>query len=116
MTADVTVRRAVEGLGATLAALRDGLVADVLVSDNPAGDGAIDPAVAWIGRGLADVATAPEQLIQRGVVDPVQDRADAALARAACGTGATLSFMPGSADLPAGWIGALLRAPLAAVR
>jgi hypothetical protein len=113
---DVTVRRAVEGLDATLAALRDGLAADVLVSDDPAGDGAGDPATAWIGSGLADVASRPDQLMQRGVADPVQDRADAALARAACGTGAALSFMPGDADLPVGWVGALLRAPLATVR
>lgn len=112
---DVTVRRAVEGLDATLAALRDGLASDVLVSDDPAGDGAADQA-AWIGHGVADVATTREQLTQRGVDDPVMDRADAALARAACGTGATLSFMPGDEDLPAGWVGALLRAPLAAVR
>jgi hypothetical protein len=113
---DVTVRRAVEGLDATLAALRDGLAADVLVSDDPAGDGAVGLAAAWIGPGLADVACTPEQLVQRGVADPVKDRADAALARAACATDAALSFMPGDADLPAGWIGALLRAPLAAVR
>ncbi len=112
---DTTARRAVEGLEGTLAALRDGLAADVLVTDDPAGDGAADPAAAWIGPGLADVATAPQQLIQRGVVAPVQDRADAALARAACGTGASLSFMPDDADLPVGWVGALLRAPLAAV-
>jgi len=112
---DATVRRAVEGLDATLAALRDGLASDVLISDDPARDGATDPA-AWIGPGLGDVATTREQLTQRGVADPVRDRAGAALARAACGTGATLSFMPGDADLPAGWIGALLRAPLAAVR
>jgi hypothetical protein len=113
---DVTLRRAVEGLDGTLAALRDGLAADVLVSDDPACDGAADPAAAWIGPGLADVALAPGQLIQRGVADPVMDRADAALARAVCGTGAQLSFMPDDADLPAGWVGALLRAPLAAVR
>lgn len=115
---DVTVRRAVEGLDATLAALRDGLAADVLVSDDPTGDraAATGAACAWIGPGLADVASMPEQLIQRGVTDPVQDRADAALARAACGTGAALSFIPGDADLPVGWVGALLRAPLAAVR
>ena len=112
---DVTVRRAVEGLDATLAALRDGLAADVLISDDPARDDATDPA-AWIGPGLADVATTREQLTGRGVADPVRDRVDAALARAACGTGATLSFMPSAADLPAGWVGALLRAPLATVR
>ncbi|HTU74147.1 MAG TPA: hypothetical protein VMG38_11580 [Trebonia sp.] len=113
---DITVRRAVEGLDATLAALRDGLAEGVLVRDDPARDEAADPAAAWIGPGLADVATDPEQLVRRGVADPVMDRADAALARAACGTGATLSFIPGGADLPVGWVGALLRAPLAAVR
>jgi hypothetical protein len=113
---DVTVRRAVEGLDATLAALRDGLAADILVSDDPAGDGPDGPPSAWIGPGLSDVASTAEQLVQRGIEGPVMDRADAALIRAACGTGAALSFMPGDADLPAGWVGALLRAPLAAVR
>jgi len=112
---DTTARRAVEGLDATLAALRDGLVSDVLIRDDPARDGTGGPA-AWIGRGLADVASTREQLTQRGVPDPVMDRAGAALARAACGTGATLSFLPGDGGLPADWVGALLRAPLAAVR
>jgi hypothetical protein len=113
---DVTVRRAVEGLDATLAALRDGLAADILVSDDPSGDGPGGPAPAWIGPALADVASTAEQLVQRGIEGPVMDRADAALVRAACGTGAGLSFMPGDAGLPVGWVGALLRAPLAAVR
>jgi hypothetical protein len=113
---DVTARRAVEGLDATLAALRDGLASDVLISDDPAGDGAAGLTVAWIGPGLADVASLPEQLVQRGVEEPVKDRADAALVRAACATGAGLSFVPGEAALPVGWVGALLRAPLAAVR
>jgi hypothetical protein len=113
---DVTVRRAVVGLDGTLAALRDGLAADVLISDDPALDGAAEPTTAWVGAGLAQAASTREQLIQRGVADPLLDRADAALARAACGTGAALSFMPPDADLPAGWVGALLRAPLATVR
>jgi hypothetical protein len=112
---DVTVRRAVEGLQDTLAALRDGLAEGVLVSDDPAGDGVAGSAAAWIGPGLSDAASTREQLTGRGVADPVMDRADAALARAACGTGATVSFLPGNAGLPVGWVGALLRAPLAAV-
>jgi release factor family 2 len=102
-------RRAVQGLDGTLTALRDGLVSDVLIAGDPA-----STATAWIGPGMADAATEREQLTERGVTDPVTDRADEALARAAAGTGAELHFLgPDAAE--AGWVAALLRAPVAAV-
>lgn len=102
-------RRAAGGLGDTLTALRDGLVSDVLLADDPASS-----QTAWIGPGLADAATEKEQLAGPGAAEPVRVRADAALARAAAGTGAELHFFrrePGEA----GFVAALLRAPSAAL-
>jgi hypothetical protein len=71
-------RRAVAGLDGTLTALRDGLVSDVLIAADPAWQ-----ATAWIGPGTADAAAEREQLAERGVTDPVTDRADEALCDAA---------------------------------
>lgn len=102
-------RRAVQGLDATLTALRDGLVSDVLIAADPAWQ-----ATAWIGPGMADAATERDQLGGRGVTDPVTDLASEALARAAAGTGAELHFLDPDA-VGAGWVAALLRAPAAAV-
>jgi hypothetical protein len=107
---DPAQRRAVEGLDGTLAALRDGLAASVLLAYDP-----FSAQAAWVGQDPADVAVSAEQLRARGAGNPVPDRADTALARAACGTGAELLFVPPDADPPAGGIGALLRAPAAAV-
>jgi hypothetical protein len=102
-------RRAVQGLDGTLTALRDGLASDVLIAADPAWS-----ATVWIGPGMADAAIEREQLAEQGVTDPVTDRADEALARAAAGTGAELHFLaPDAAET--GWVGALLRAPVAAV-
>lgn len=108
--ADPAQRRAVEGLDGTLAALRDGLAASVLLAYDP-----FSAQAAWVGPDLADAAVSAEQLRARGVGNPLSDWADAALARAACGTDAELLFLPPDADPPAGGIGALLRAPAAAV-
>lgn len=103
-------RRAVEGLDGTFAALRDGLAASVLLAYDPASS-----QEAWVGPDLADAAVSAEQLRDRGVENPLRDRADAALVRAICGTDAELFFLPQDADPPAGGVGALLRAPAAAV-
>jgi hypothetical protein len=100
--------RAAEGLDATLTALRDGLAAELLIADDRS-----SAALAWIGPGLTDAATRPEQLAQRGIGTPVRDRADAAMARAAAGTGAALFFLPPGSGLRDG-AGALLRGPLPA--
>jgi Bacterial archaeo-eukaryotic release factor family 2 len=102
-------RRAVQGLDGTLAALRDGLVSDVLIAADPAW-----AATAWIGPGPADAAAEREQLAERGVTDPVTDLAAEALVRAAAGTGAELHFVDPDEVQP-GWVAALLRAPAAAV-
>ena len=100
--ADPRSRRAVEGLDGTLAALRDGLAAELLI----AGEAPPDVAV-WIGPGLADAATAKEQLTARGITPLGTDRADEALARAAAGTGASLFFIPAGADRPRDGVAAL---------
>ena len=102
-------RRAVQGLDGTLTALRDGLASDVLIRADPAWQ-----ATAWIGPGMADAATQREQLAERGVTDPVTDRADEALARAAAGTGAELHFLTPE-TVETGWVAALLRAPAATI-
>jgi hypothetical protein len=88
-------RRGVTGLDATIAALRDGAVAEVLLADN-----AVDTATVWIGPGGAELAVAPDELIQRGVADPVADRADAAVVRALATTSAGLCFLPYDVALP----------------
>jgi Bacterial archaeo-eukaryotic release factor family 2 len=106
-------RRAVQGLDATLTALRDGLVSDVLIAASPDSTAAaMATETAWIGPGLADAATGREQLTERGVTDPVTDLADEALTRAAAGTGAELHFLR---EEPGFTVAALLRAPVAAV-
>jgi len=106
-------RRAVQGLDATLTALRDGLVSDVLIAASPDSTAtAIATETAWIGPGLADAATGREQLIERGVTDPVTDLAAEALARAAAGTAAELHFPREESGFT---VAALLRAPVAAV-
>ena len=69
-------------------------------------------------RGIELAATAGE-LTGRGVPDPVQDRADAALARGLCTSDAQLYVLP--ADLATGsgapqdGVGAVLRLPREAV-
>lgn len=92
-------RRAVTGLADTLTALREGLASDVLVIGDPSW-AAQD---VWIGPGLADAATGREALRQGGAGRPLQARADAALIRAAAGTGAELHLLPaGDGRPPAG--------------
>jgi hypothetical protein len=108
--ADPRQRQAAEGVQATLIALCDGLASDVLLAV-----GTLAAATAWVGPGMTDAATDMDQLLERGVSRPAEDRADAALVRAAAGTDAELHFLPEDADQPAGGVGALLRAPAAAL-
>jgi hypothetical protein len=107
-------------LAATVAALRDGQVAELFIggryldgdrkaleldwADNPA----------WVGPGLADVALSEAELRERNVTDLAQDRLDAALVRAAVGTDAALFVVPPGVTSPGDSalqddIGALLR-------
>jgi Bacterial archaeo-eukaryotic release factor family 2 len=108
-------RRAVEGLAGTLTALRDGLVSDLLLTEDPAWS---ESATVWVGPGPADAATEREQLTERGVKDPAQAWAGEALVRAAAGTDARLHFLRPEQDTPDPGdslrVAALLRAPAAA--
>ncbi len=81
--------RAVEGLAATMAAFRDGQVADLFLADVPS-----STASAWIGPAGTDLAASRDELTDRMVPEPVADRADAALLRAAVQTDAALHFLP----------------------
>ena len=107
---DLAVRRAAEGLSGTLAALRDGLAQDVLLADNPS-----STATAWAGPGPDDVAVTAEELGAGETGGSVRDRADAVLSRAAARTDAGLFFLPPDAAPLRDGVGALLRAPMAAV-
>jgi hypothetical protein len=95
-----------EGLPAVLAALRDGLAAEVFVSRQPRPDQQV-----WTGPAPADIAMSSAELQDRGVTEPVQVPADSALVRAVVGTDAELRFLPaGTAQpLPADHICASLR-------
>jgi hypothetical protein len=108
--ADLRERQATEGLHDTLIALRDGLASDVLLAVDT-----LSAATAWVGPGMTDAATEMDQLLERGVSRPVEDRADAAIVRAAAGTEAQLHFLPEDADQPADGVAALLRAPAASL-
>jgi hypothetical protein len=112
--------RATEGLADTIAALRNGQVAEVFLGgDYLSGDPRLpalawSDAPAWIGPGPADVGLAEADLRERGVADLQQDRVDAALVRAMVGTDAELFLVPPGEPAPREDIGALLRfaAPL----
>ena len=71
--------RGVQGLAATMTALRDGAAAELVLVDHP--ESAL---TAWVGPGGIELAATAGELTGRGVPDPVQDRADAALARGLC--------------------------------
>ena len=104
----------VQGLAAAMTALRDGGVAELLLADHPE-----SAATAWIGPGGTDLAATAGELTGRGVQDPVQDRADAALARGLTTSDAQLYFLPGdlatSSTAPQDGVGAVLRLPREAV-
>ncbi len=106
--------RGMAGLAATMAALRDGGVAELLLADHPE-----SAATAWIGPGGTDLGAAAAELTGRGVQDPVTDRADAALARGLVTTDALLYVLPGDlatgTEAPQDGVGATLRFPGAAV-
>ena len=88
----------------TMAVLRDGLASDVLVADDPT-----STATAWIGPQPEDLAASDAELRERGIDQPTEDRADAALVRAVACTGAELWFVPEGEPPPRAGIGALLR-------
>lgn len=100
----------VAGLAATMAALRDGAVADLLLVDHPE-----STFTTFIGPAPEDLAQTTAELAERGVANPITERADAALARAAAMTGAQLYFVPDPDPAPEDGVCALLRVPDSAV-
>jgi hypothetical protein len=95
---------ATAGVANVVDALRQGQADTVVVSDDPT-----STLEAWIGRQSIEFGLNADELSAMGVSDPARDRFDAALVRAAVGTGARLVLTPNAHDyLPEG-IGALLR-------
>ncbi|BCB91546.1 hypothetical protein Psuf_088590 [Phytohabitans suffuscus] len=92
------------GLAAVVTALQREQVEAVLIVDDPSSTDEL-----WIGPHAPQLALDPAQLREMGVEEPILVRADAALVRAAAGTGAGLVLVgPGDADLRHG-VGAVLR-------
>ncbi|MFA1547803.1 baeRF2 domain-containing protein [Actinomadura chokoriensis] len=95
--------RAVSGLPATTEALRHGQVETLLLTD------AESDARLWIGPDPVQVAATADELREEfGITDPREDRADAALVRAAAATDSELVVLPPNGDAPAP-VGAVLR-------
>ncbi|GAA3118398.1 Vms1/Ankzf1 family peptidyl-tRNA hydrolase [Planomonospora alba] len=90
------------GLSDVACALREGRVDTVLMVDRPDSD-----ALMWVGPEGGQLAVEREEMQEWGVAEPVQDRADAALARAIAATDAELWFVP-ELDVP-GEIAAVFR-------
>ena len=79
----------------------------LLIVDDPSSD-----APAWIGPESVHLALTADELAELGVREPVQDRLDAALVRAAAGTDAAIvTLAPGQLELTHG-LGATLRYPV----
>lgn len=97
--------RAVSGLPETTRALRHGQVETLLLTETPDADDRV-----WIGPDPAQVAaTAAELREEFGVTDPEQERADAALVRAAAATDSELVVLPSDGEAPNIPVGAVLR-------
>lgn len=98
--------RGVEGLIDVMAALRDGLAAEVFLSRQPRHD-----EQAWTGPAPTDIAMSAVDLQERGVAEPVQAPTHDALIRAIVGTDAEFRFLPAATAqrLPADHVCATLR-------
>src|SRR5918994_2645842 len=97
---------AVAGLADAVEALRKAQVETLLVVDDPSSD-----AEAWVGPEPVHLGLDRSELSALGVDDPIRDRLDAALIRAAAGTdAAVVTLAPGQLDLRDG-LGAVLRYP-----
>ncbi|HEX6755185.1 MAG TPA: Vms1/Ankzf1 family peptidyl-tRNA hydrolase [Mycobacteriales bacterium] len=97
---------AAAGVADTVDALRSAEVEHLLIVEDPDSE-----AQAWIGPEPTHLGLTVEELTALGVDAPTPERLDAALVRAAAGTGAAVvSLAPGQLDLPDG-LGATLRYP-----
>jgi hypothetical protein len=98
-------QRAVSGLDATTEAVRQARVETLLLVDDPDSQARL-----WVGPDPSQVATSAEQLREEfGVADPREDRADAALVRAAAATDGELVVLPADGPAPDQHVGAVLR-------
>lgn len=79
--------RTTAGIATTARRLREGRVTELLLVDRPESDERL-----WIGPEPAQVAADAGELRLEGVTESVRERADAALARGVCATGAELIF------------------------
>jgi hypothetical protein len=97
--------RATEGVATTIAALRMGQVATLILTD------ARDlERSAYFGPDPTHLALSPDELIDLGVEQPWAAPLDEVLVRAALGTGAEVRFVTGGVEQsPAEGVGALLR-------
>jgi hypothetical protein len=98
---------AVEGLPSVVAALRDGLVAELFLPRQPQ-----DGASAWTGPAATDIALSASELRERGVAEPVHVPVSDAIVRAVVGTDAEVRFLPAATAqrMPADHTCATLRA------
>jgi hypothetical protein len=96
--------RAVDGLNAVVGALRNAQVATLLLEDRAAARTPV-----WTGPRCTDLATSADELRERGVAEPVLDRADAALVRALAGTDGELLLITSDGWRAVHGLGALLR-------
>lgn len=85
----VARNQAVEGIQATVAAVRVGQAAAVFL-----GDDAALGAIAWVGVTGTELATSQVTLAERGVLAPLAERVDEAIIRAAASTDAELFIIP----------------------
>ncbi len=97
-------RRAAHGVEAVVDALVKSQVPCLLLEDRPESRLSL-----WVGPQPADVATCAEALRERGVAEPVEDLADAALIRALAGTDGDLLLVPAESLNADSGVGALLR-------
>ncbi|MEJ5946201.1 Vms1/Ankzf1 family peptidyl-tRNA hydrolase [Pseudokineococcus basanitobsidens] len=80
-----------DGIDAVVTMLQRGQVQDVLLRDDPSSTWTL-----WVGPDPLQLASSREDLLEMGVSDPVEVRADAALLRAAVGGAAGLVLVPGA--------------------
>lgn len=80
-----------DGLDAVVQMLQRGQVQDVLLRDDPSSTWTL-----WVGPEPLQLASSREDLLEMGVAEPVEVRADAALVRAAVGGAAGLVLVPGT--------------------
>lgn len=97
-------RDGVTGFADVIGVLRQALVDTLLLVDDPSAKETL-----WIGPEPTDLAMTPQELIESGVPEPIEERADAAILRALAATGAELVLVEeGAVQLSSG-MGAIVR-------